>query len=282
MNQIILISIIISITQACSLKQLRCEDLFDQVSCQSVASRVATCFWNTETNQCIVLKANCNYYNNKDECNRQYECGWNETNCQKKMMEKQEFNCEYITSYESCVRLYDNTNSCTWEHNKCISISKCSEINDFMQCRNSRLKEKCQLVINGKSSSMEKQYFYYGDLFDEYECRAKDCKYNLLSLQCPNFVNGRRCFQYFGECTQCSYFTNKKTCLEPNQCTWENGNCRNILCSDLKGKEQCQSKPFCQFNDKNLLCETRIDNKLYCYAYDISSDPIKSKKKLDI
>ncbi|CAD8182049.1 unnamed protein product [Paramecium octaurelia] len=282
MNQIILISIIISITLACSSKQLRCEDLLDQISCQSVSSRMATCYWNSETSQCTVLKAKCHYYDNQDECMRQDGCGWNETHCDKIMKKIKGITCDEFNSYESCVKVYSTTLSCTWEHNKCIPISECSEINDYMQCRNAKLKDRCQLVINGKASSMQKQYFYFGDLFDEYECRAKDCKYNLNSLYCPSFVNGRRCFHYFGECTQCSYLTNKSSCLEPNQCTWENGVCRNILCSDLKGKEQCLQKPYCQFNDASLQCDTRTDNDLYCYAYNITSDPVKSKKKQEI
>ncbi|CAD8126076.1 unnamed protein product [Paramecium sonneborni] len=281
MNQIILISIIISFSQACQRKQLRCEDLNDQISCESVSLNVVNCQWNQERNQCKLMNANCNYYDNQDLCERQNECGWIEMSCQKKLMKLIGITCEDIISYTQCIGMKEYYFACTWEHNKCVSISKCNQINDFMQCRNSRLKDRCQLVINGEPSYMEKQYFYLGDLFDEYECRAKDCKYNQFNT-CANFVNGRRCFQYFGECTQCSYFTTYQSCLETNQCTWENDICRNILCSDFKGKKLCQSKPFCLFNDANLQCETRIDNQLYCYAYDIPSDPIKSKIKVEI
>ncbi|CAD8108431.1 unnamed protein product [Paramecium sonneborni] len=281
MNWIILISIIISFTQACLTKQLTCDDLHDPISCESVYQRVVTCQWSLKTNQCKLLMANCIYYDNQDECQKQDQCGWNENRCQEKLIQRQGINCEDFISYASCVAIKENKLACTWKHNKCITISKCSEINDFMQCRNSRLQEQCQLVINGKASYKEKQYFYFGDIFDQYECRAKDCKFNQFA-SCKNFVNGRRCFQHFGECTQCSYFTTNQTCLETNQCVWDNEVCRNIMCYDFKEKLPCQLKPFCSFNETSLQCQTRTDNQLYCYAYDISSDPIKQNKEVEI
>ncbi|CAK67804.1 unnamed protein product (macronuclear) [Paramecium tetraurelia] len=278
MYQFVLISIIISFTLACQLKQLICEDLIDKISCDSVESHVAKCNWNQKTNQCQSQNTNLNQHQNYGQYN---ECGWYQKCDQKKLMqviktfnqsEEEIQRCDSIDSFQQCISFNNNGIGCTWKHNKCYQISQCSEINDFMQCRISRIKEKCQLVINGKSSR---------DLFDEYECRAKDCKFNLFS-QCQNFVNGRRCFQYYGECSQCSYFTTLQSCSDTNQCTWQNDVCRNILCSDLKGKNHCESKPFCLFNQSNLQCETRTDNQLYCYAYDIPSDPIKSKKKVEI
>ncbi|CAD8152506.1 unnamed protein product [Paramecium octaurelia] len=278
MYQFVLISIIISFTFACSLKQLTCEDLLDKISCESVEFHVAKCKWDQKTNQCQSLNTNLNQNQNYGQYN---ECGWNQNCDQKKLIEEEIQSCYSITSFQECIKFNNNGIGCTWKHNKCYQISQCSEINDFMQCRISRMKEKCQLVINGKSSRMERQYFYLGDLFDEYECRAKDCKFNLFS-ECQNFVNGRRCFQYYGECTQCSYFTTQQSCSDTNQCTWQNDVCRNILCSDLKGKQFCQNRPFCQFNEQNLQCETKTDENLYCYAYDIPSDPIKSKKQVEI
>ncbi|CAD8203892.1 unnamed protein product [Paramecium pentaurelia] len=278
MNQIVLSLMIITFTLACSLKQLQCEDLLDKISCDSVTSHVAICQWNQNTSQCQLFKES---FFNQEQCNFQNEHDWDSKCNQGKFIEEKVSSCEDITSFDLCIKFYANGFGCTWKHNKCIKISQCSEINDLMQCRISRLKEKCQLVINGESSHMERQHVYIANLFQEYECRAKDCKFNLF-WKCQNFVNGRRCFQYFDECTQCSYLTTIQSCLDPNQCTWQNNVCRNILCSDLKGKQQCQLKPFCQFNDQNLQCETRTDNQLYCYAYDIPSDPIKSKKKVEI
>ncbi|CAD8186192.1 unnamed protein product [Paramecium octaurelia] len=271
--QLFALSIILISGSECQLKQQSCKDFKTKQLCISTDWNASKCYWK---DGCQTYSySSCYYSFSEYECLERPDnsCYWQNGECL-----ANEVKCENIKSYDECSRISKGqTVSCTWKHGRCYSVEKCSEITDFKQCRNAYMKDRCQYVINNVASDKEKEYIFAAEMFDYNSCKNEDCVFTLHSF-CPEFINGRKCFLKSGLCTQCSYQTNASDCISTQQCTWQNHECSNILCSQIKSKRLCNEFSYCQYDFTTQSCQIKnSDKNSHCYNYNIRSDPIKTK-----
>ncbi|CAD8092545.1 unnamed protein product [Paramecium sonneborni] len=277
---IFVISIIIISGTECISKRQSCQNLLTKKQCENTDNPYSKCQWY-ESCQNSQYQS-CYQYINQMECQKSpkynYVCYWQNGACLKKIQIDGGKICEDIDNYSNCSFQRGRTLLCAWRHGRCQTIQKCSQITDFLQCRNSYTRDRCQFVINNVASNQEKEFLYITDFFNFNTCRNQDCLFNTIQ-GCPTFINGRRCFLQAGKCTQCSYQTNPMDCIATKKCTWQNQECQNIICSQIQSKRLCNEFHYCRYDYTTELCQINNQNyQNHCYNYDISSDPILTKQ----
>ncbi|CAD8183014.1 unnamed protein product [Paramecium octaurelia] len=286
--QLFALSIVLVSGTECILQRQLCQNIQTKIQCDNTDNPFAKCEWNNTCksrsyDSCyqFFTEQDCLRDNNKY---RKFMCYWKGGECMKRVQNQdiygertKDLKCEDIDNYSECRDQRGEPLLCAWYHNHCQAIEKCSQINDFKQCRNARTRDRCQFVVNNVASDQEKENMYSTNIFDFTSCRSQDCQFNTHS-DCPTFRNGRRCFLKKGKCTQCSYFTNPNDCIATNKCTWQNSQCSNIMCSQITSKRLCNQYNYCQYDFTTQRCQQSNQIPLsHCYTLDISSDPIQKK-----
>ncbi|CAD8184592.1 unnamed protein product [Paramecium pentaurelia] len=285
--EILALSIVLIKGTECILQKQSCKNLNTKLQCENTDNPYLKCSWN---GLCISQFQNsCYQFYTELDCQRNYQyqsyvCYWKDGECLKRNKPKGTYDinfgdktCEDIDNYSQCSNQIGIALLCAWNHNHCQTIQKCSQITSFQQCRNAKIRDRCQYVVNNIASNQQMDQIFATDIFDYKTCRNQDCLFNTNS-DCPAFRNGRRCFLKEGKCTQCSYQTNRNDCIATNKCTWQNSECSNIICSSILSKKLCNSIRYCQYDFTTQSCQNNNKQQLsHCYNYNISSDPIKTK-----
>ncbi|CAK78736.1 unnamed protein product (macronuclear) [Paramecium tetraurelia] len=222
----------------------------------------------------------------KSECDKWYDCKWNESSCLKKECSdyatedkctgdcqwkggkcidvKKE--CENMPTEESC----SNMAGCGWKDNKCIEFTQCS---DFIVTKAERCSvlqgengERCQ----AKGVSVTTLFYKHLAVAAGFQCENKvyvDCSKFVTEATCKGVATATAKCQWKsdGKC----YAFELKTCrdadgfnqmCDPKYCKKDGQICVNKACSDITIQAQCMSLPKID-SSKSTLCKWGADNK---------------------
>ncbi|CAD8198240.1 unnamed protein product [Paramecium pentaurelia] len=283
MIYILLTSILQIQAKSCTSTPITCESIVDIDLCQTIKdyNYNSICEWDDYNYKCSkvsLAKLSCNQFFNEYTCKKKsYKCFWEgqQTSIfsESSQQENTEGNCVDLTCQSfnnrfSCRSFADI--SCDWQNDNCIQVTKCEDFKTIKGCINSRFKQKCAAIVDGKVVEQQKR-LAPDDL--NLQCLIEDCKHRIKMADC-NFVNGVQCFWRNNKCSKCSDYNTYDSCIKnQGQCFWNMNQCQNIECQQLSNPIMCYlKKGQCVWNQLKYKCELNSEElNEHCYQEYLST-----------
>ncbi|CAD8112722.1 unnamed protein product [Paramecium sonneborni] len=141
-------------------------------------------------------------------------------------------------------------NNCAFIDNQCVTITTCADISNGYICD--------QSFINNQQCSWQPSALRIGP----YHCTNKPCYLFGSSWQyCQgNEMNDQTCFvTKYAQCESCEEQTDQATCLESKLCTFNNNQCKSILCKHFTNEQLCKASSRCYWSSHDNVCRKQCD-----------------------